>query len=74
MAGNERGMLIYSIREVPIADVRQDDQSNALLKFASLLKENQERLHWLEAVLVGKDMGFSMFECGLAVDVITCMG
>ena len=52
----------------------QAEQKQALLKFASLLKENQERLHWLEAVLVGKDFGFSMFECALAAEVITCTG
>lgn len=55
-----------------LANFLQVEQKQALLEFASLLKENQERLHWLEAVLVGKDFGFSMFECALAADVITC--
>ncbi|KAF9768878.1 hypothetical protein IL306_013772 [Fusarium sp. DS 682] len=39
---------------------------DALIKYSQLIRENREQLHWLEAVLVGKDAGFCNFEIDAA--------
>lgn len=46
---------------------------DALVKYGDLIRQNKERLHWLEAVLVGKDVGFCNFEVEFAADLFTCM-
>ncbi|VUC27841.1 unnamed protein product [Clonostachys rosea] len=45
---------------------------NALVRFGALIRENSEQLHWLEAMLVGKDAGFRNFEVGAAADLFIC--
>jgi len=43
-----------------------------MIKYGQLIRENREQLHWLEAVLVGKDAGFCNFEIDAAADLFTC--
>ncbi|KAI9903698.1 hypothetical protein N3K66_000227 [Trichothecium roseum] len=47
----------------------QKAKKEALTKFASLIRANGEELHWLEAVLTGKDYGFSSWEVNAAADL-----
>ncbi|KAF5702729.1 aldehyde dehydrogenase [Fusarium mundagurra] len=42
---------------------------DALIKYSQLIRDNREQLHWLEAVLVGKDTGFCNFEIDAAADL-----
>lgn len=43
-----------------------------MTKFAALVRENKERLHWLDAVLTGKDSTFGEFEIGFVADAFDC--
>ncbi|RKL01279.1 hypothetical protein BFJ70_g790 [Fusarium oxysporum] len=45
---------------------------DALTKYGQLIRENWEQLHWLEAILVGKDAGSCNFEIDAAADLFTC--
>jgi len=45
---------------------------DVLTKYGPLIRENREQLHWLEAILVGKDAGFCNFEIDAATDFFTC--
>ncbi|KAM5352588.1 hypothetical protein ACJ41O_005310 [Fusarium nematophilum] len=48
-----------------------DQRRDALIKYGKLIRENREQLHWLEAVLVGKDAGFCNMEIDVAADLFT---
>lgn len=43
-----------------------------MTKFAALVRENKERLHWLDAVLTGKDSTIGGFEVGFVADAFDC--
>ena len=50
----------------------QDARRDALVKYGNLIRQNGEQLHWLEAVLTGKDAGFCGFEVNAAADLFIC--
>lgn len=43
-----------------------------MTKFAALVRENKERLHWLDAILTGKDSTFGGFEISFVADTFDC--
>lgn len=45
---------------------------DVLTKYGQLIRENREQLHWLEAILVGKDAGFCNLEIDAAAGLFTC--
>jgi hypothetical protein len=50
----------------------QDAHRDALVKYGNLIRQNREQLHWLEAVLTGKDSGFCGFEINAAAELFIC--
>lgn len=50
----------------------QEQRRDVLLKYASLIRENQERLRWLDTVVTGKDSTVGGFEVGFAADNFEC--
>ncbi|KAI1747965.1 aldehyde dehydrogenase [Xylaria castorea] len=54
-----------------MSDVARRD---ALIKYGDLIRQNKQRLHWLEGVLVGKDAGFCAFEVDFAAELFTYYG
>ena len=50
----------------------QEQRRDALVRYAAIIKQNTAQLHWLEAILVGKDAAFAAYELNLAADVFTC--
>ncbi|RSL43739.1 hypothetical protein CEP53_011558 [Fusarium sp. AF-6] len=51
-----------------------DARRDALVKYGNLIRQNREQLHWLEAILTGKDSGFCGFEIDAAVDLFIYYG
>ncbi|RSL51784.1 hypothetical protein CEP54_011243 [Fusarium duplospermum] len=51
-----------------------DARRDALVKYGNLIRQNREQLHWLEAVLTGKDAGFCGFEIDAAADLFIYYG
>lgn len=43
-----------------------------MTRFAALVRENKERLHWLDAIVTGKDSTFGGFEIGFVADTFDC--
>lgn len=43
-----------------------------MFKYASLIRENGERLRWLDTVVSGKDAAFGSFEVAFAADTLEC--
>ena len=52
--------------------VLQKERRDALLKYADLIQQHRAQIHWLEAILVGKDATFAKFEADFAVEIFTC--
>ncbi|KAI1812447.1 aldehyde dehydrogenase [Poronia punctata] len=50
-----------------------DDKArrDALIKYGQLIRNNRAQLHWLEAILTGKEIGFCNFEVDLAAELFT---
>ncbi|KAI8672808.1 Aldedh domain-containing protein [Fusarium sp. Ph1] len=51
-----------------------DARRDALVKYGNLIRQKREQLHWLEAVLTGKDAGFCGFEINAAADLFIYYG
>ncbi|KAM6507708.1 hypothetical protein FSOLCH5_012907 [Fusarium solani] len=51
-----------------------DAHRDALVKYGNLIRQNREQLHWLEAVLTGKDSGFCGFEINAAAELFIYYG
>ncbi|RSL77593.1 hypothetical protein CEP51_008941 [Fusarium floridanum] len=51
-----------------------DARRDALVKYGNLIRQNREQLHWLEAILTGKDAGFCGFEIDAAADIFIYYG
>ncbi|KAF4470148.1 Aldehyde dehydrogenase [Fusarium albosuccineum] len=51
-----------------------EKRRDALIAYGNLIRENREQLHWLEAVLVGKDAAFCNFEIDVAADLFIYYG
>ena len=52
----------------------KEQRRDVLLKYGTLIRENLERLRWLEAVSVGKDYVISTSELNLTADTFVCTG
>lgn len=50
----------------------QEQRRLTLIKYASLIRENQERLRWLDTVVTGKDSVFGGFEADFVADNLEC--
>ena len=50
----------------------QEQRRDALVRYAALIRQNCAQLHWLEAVLVGKDATFARIEENFAAEIFTC--
>ncbi|MBE3045850.1 hypothetical protein IMZ48_25560 [Candidatus Bathyarchaeota archaeon] len=50
----------------------KEQRRDALVKYATLVRENTEQLGWLEAVSVGKGFGFAAFELALTAETFIC--
>lgn len=50
----------------------QEQRRDVLIKYASLIRENEERLRWLDTVVTGKDSAFGGFEVGFVADNFEC--
>lgn len=43
-----------------------------MLRYAQLIKENAEQIHWLESILMGKAKSFIAMEIDIGVEALTC--
>lgn len=48
------------------------ERRDRLLKYAQLIKEHAEQIHWLEAVVIGKARSFSNFEVDASAEAFIC--
>lgn len=64
---------IMLMRDCLFTHSTQGERHGALVKYGQLLKQHREQLHWLEAVLTGKDHGFFNFEIEMAAELLACI-
>lgn len=43
-----------------------------MLRYAQLIKENAEQVHWLEGILMGKAKSFTGIEMDIGHEALTC--